>query len=90
MDKRERKKRFNQITKKIKEVKIQGAQNIAKKALYAYSLIPTKKSKKKLLSLRPTEPLLKNVLSKIDKQGAKKILKHFEKTQKKINKFYEK
>ena len=90
MNKRERKKRFNQITKKIKEVKIQGAQNIAKKALYAYSLIPTKKSKKKLLSLRPTEPLLKNVLSKIDKQGAKKILKHFEKTQKKINKFSEK
>ena len=55
-------KRFNQIVKDIQDVKIQGARNIAKKALYAYSLIPTKSSKKKLLSLRPTEPMMENIL----------------------------
>lgn len=35
-----KKKRFNKIAKDIKEIKIQGARNIAKKALYAYYLIP--------------------------------------------------
>ena len=43
---REKKKRFNQIVKDIKEVKIQGARNIAKNALYAYSLIPKKDQRK--------------------------------------------
>ena len=57
-----KKKRFNQIVKDIKEIKIQGARNIAKKALYAYSLIPTRTSKKKLLSSRPTEPMMENIL----------------------------
>jgi len=86
MNKREKKKRFAQIVKGIKEIKIQGARNIAKKALYAYSLIPTKASKKKLLSPRPTEPLLQNVLEKIEKQSYKKILQHFDFSQEKINK----
>ena len=61
-------KRFNQISRNIKEIKIQGARNIARKALYAYSLIPTRKSYKKLLSLRPTEPMLVNVLNKMQRQ----------------------
>ncbi len=84
---REKRKRFNQIIKDIKEVKIQGARNIAKKALYAYSLIPKKRSKKKLLSLRPTEPLLRNVLDRIEKQSYNEIMKHFKESQEKINKF---
>ena len=67
-----KRKEFNEIIKGIKEIKIQGAKNIAKKALYAYSLIPTKRSKKKLLSLRPTEPLLQKVLDKAEKQSYKK------------------
>ena len=46
MDKR---KIFNKISKDIKEIKIQGARNIARKALYAYSLIPTENSIKKLM-----------------------------------------
>ena len=46
MDKKEKRKRFNKIVRGIKEIKIQGARNIAKKALYAYSLFPTKASKK--------------------------------------------
>ena len=59
-------KQFNQICRDIKSIKIQGAENIAKKAFYAYKLIPTKESKQKLSSLRPTEPLLFNILKSAD------------------------
>ena len=79
--------KFKKIVKDIKDVKIQGAGNIAKKALYAYSLIPKKRSKKKLLSLRPTEPLLQNVLDRIEKQPYNEIMQHFRESQEKINKF---
>ena len=82
-----KKKSFNQIAKKIKEVKIQGATNIAKYALRAYSLIPSKASKKKLLSLRPTEPMMENILDLAEKGKSKKeILQHLSETQTKINK----
>jgi len=81
-----KKKRFNRIVKGIKEIKIQGARNIAKKALYAYSLFPTKKSKKKLLSLRPTEPFLHNVLNQAEKTSYIKVIDHFDESQEKINK----
>lgn len=80
------KKKFNSIAKAIKEIRIQGARNIAKKALYAYSLVPTEKSKRKLLSLRPTEPMLANVLDKIGKISYREIYSHFNESQKKINK----
>lgn len=86
MNKKEAQKRFNKIAKDIKKIKIQGARNIAKKALYAYSLIPGKRSKKVLLSLRPTEPMLWNVLDKAEKQSYREILAHFDKAQEKINK----
>lgn len=79
-------KKFNKIVKAIKEIKIQGARNIAKKALYAYSLIPTRVSKKKLLSSRPTEPMMENVLEMADKKSYKEISKHFDEAQEKINK----
>ncbi|MFW6233235.1 MAG: hypothetical protein ACOC3Z_01070, partial [Nanoarchaeota archaeon] len=62
-----KKKEFKKILNNIKDIKIQGANNIAREALRAYYLIPKKSSKKKLLSLRPTEPLLQNVLEKADK-----------------------
>lgn len=81
-----KKKRFNKILNDIKEVKIQGARNIAKKALYAYKLIPTPESKKKLLRSRPTEPMVFNVLEKTRKQSYSEILKHFDYAQEKINK----
>ena len=80
-------KRFNEIIRKIKEVKIQGARNIAKKALYAYTLIPTKKSKDKLFSSRPTEPMLQNAIKNLDKENYDEILKHFDLAQEKINKY---
>jgi len=82
-----RKKRdFNKITKNIKKVKIQGARNIAKAVLRAYHLFPTKMAKRKLLRLRPTEPMLEKVLDLVDKNPYKEILKHFDDTQEKINK----
>lgn len=86
MQKRENKKKFNKIVRDIKLLKIQGARNIAKKALFAYKLIPTKKSKKKLLSIRPTEPLLYNILDNADKYSYIDLLKHFDNSQEKINK----
>lgn len=76
---------FNKICRDIKKIKIQGARNIAKKALYAYSLFPTKASLKKLLSLRPTEPMLVNVLHKTKESSYEEILKHFDSAQEKIN-----
>jgi ribose 1,5-bisphosphate isomerase len=80
------KKRFEAICKDIKSIKIQGARNIARAALQAYSLEPTKQAKAKLLSLRPTEPMLANVLDKADKVPLDTLLGHFDKAQDAINK----
>jgi len=82
-----KKQLFNKICNDIKTVKIQGATNIAKAALHAYYLFPNKKTKKILLSLRPTEPLLSHVLELADKVPKQKILAHFKEAQEKINKF---
>jgi len=79
-------KRFDKISGDIKSIKIQGARNIAKSAFQAYSLIPTKNSIKKLLSLRPTEPMLEKVLFLVGKKSDKEILNHFNSAQNKINK----
>lgn len=79
-------KRFNQIVSDIKTIKIQGARNIAKSALKAYSLVPSKKSKAILLSSRPTEPMMENVLDMAEKSSYSDILKHFNDAQDKINK----
>lgn len=80
-------KRFAQILKHIKDIKIQGARSIARAALYAYSLMKTKEARKQLIKARPTEPMLSNVLRRIEKQPYKKILQHFDYAQQKINKF---
>jgi len=79
---------FNKIVKDIRNIKIQGARNIAKAALKAYFLVPGKSSKKKLSFSRPTEPMMKNVLDMAEKGISKKeILKHFLEAQEKINKY---
>ena len=74
---------FDKICQDIKDLKIQGAVNVARKGLEAYSLKPTKESIKKLLSLRPTEPMLRNVLEYAERFSVKDahdlIDKHFEK-----------
>ncbi len=41
-----KRKEFNRIVREIKSVQIQGARNIAKAALYTYSLFPDDKHKK--------------------------------------------
>jgi len=81
------KKRIDKIIKDIKQIKIQGARSIAKSALYAYSLNPTKQTKQKLIKARPTEPMLVNTLEKFEKLGFKKTLAHFNQAQNKINKY---
>src|SRR3989344_7093168 len=75
---------FNQICKAIKEVKIQGAENVAIAALNAYSLKPSKESIKKLISLRPTEPALRNALNFAQLYSVKAALSHFEHAKDKI------
>ncbi|HOF44188.1 MAG TPA: hypothetical protein PKW70_02235 [Candidatus Pacearchaeota archaeon] len=82
-----KKKRFNEIVRKIKNVEIQGAKNVARAALEAYFLLPSKDSKEKLMSSRPTEPMMFYVLNLAEKGVSKKeILNHFEFSQKEINK----
>ncbi|MEK6914137.1 MAG: hypothetical protein AABW83_00645 [Nanoarchaeota archaeon] len=76
---------FDKISKDIKSIKIQGARNVAIAGLKAYSLNPAKSSKKKILSLRPTEPMLKHVLDLAEKKSIKEILNHFSEAQEKIN-----
>jgi translation initiation factor 2B subunit (eIF-2B alpha/beta/delta family) len=78
---------FNNVASRIKSIKIQGATNVAKAALNAYYLIPTKESKRVLLSLRPTEPMLSHVLELAEKRVPREtILAHFADSQDKINK----
>lgn len=86
MKKRDAKKKFNEIVKKIKKVEIQGAEAVAKKALYAYFLLPTKRSKNKLLSLRSTEPLLQKVLQQAKKFSYTEIINKLDSFQEEINK----
>lgn len=84
-EKRAKQKRFNQIIDDIKNLKIQGANNIAKAALQAYIMYPNAKTVKKLLLLRPTEPLMINVLRKIKHESYDDILFQLNNSQKKIN-----
>src|SRR3989344_3387501 len=76
---------FSKICSNIKSVKIQGASNIAKAALHAYSLKPTKSAKNKLLTLRPTEPALFNALNIAERASIQTALNHFDNAQEFIN-----
>ena len=80
-----RQKKFNKICKDIKSIKIQGAENIAKAAFFAYKLVPTPASKKKLLSLRPTEPMLQNILDLADNMPYIELKIKLDKNQELIN-----
>ena len=51
---------FEQICNDIKNLKIQGAEQVARAALKALEIRHDKKSVKKIVSLRPTEPCLRN------------------------------
>lgn len=82
--------RFDKICQDIKSIKIQGATNVAKAGIQAYLLKPSAKTKKKLFSLRPTEPALFNSLNLLEKHSSEKIISHFEESQNKINKYINK
>ncbi len=82
-------KKFDKILKDIKDVKIQGAEAIAKAGLEAYLLEPNRNSIKKIIATRPTEPMMQNFLkiassSKNPKASAKKILDYQKKSKDKI------
>jgi translation initiation factor 2B subunit (eIF-2B alpha/beta/delta family) len=77
---------FNKICKDIKSIKIQGATNVAKQGFRAYKLFPTQTSKKKLLSLRPTEPMLFNLITKHKDKTYSQISEEIKQAQDTINK----
>lgn len=76
---------FNKICRDIKSLKIQGATNVAKSAVIAYSLSPSEKNKKILFSLRPTEPALFNALNNMKRMSKAEVMHHFDNSQNKIN-----
>lgn len=77
--------KFSKICNDIQSVKIQGATNVAKAAVEAYCLKPTKKSIKLLSKLRPTEPMLFNALKAVRKSSMQQVLNHFDNAQEFIN-----
>lgn len=78
---------FDAICKQIKELKIQGAENVARAGVMALKLKHDRSSVNKIISLRPTEPCLRNAVNFIIKDVTKNAdiaLKHFDFSQKKI------
>ena len=81
-----RKESLKKIFVDIKSVKIQGATDIAKAAVRAWRLSPGKATARKLLSLRPTEPMLSHVVQLLEKGVSEaEVLGHFYSAQKKMN-----
>jgi translation initiation factor 2B subunit (eIF-2B alpha/beta/delta family) len=73
--------RFDNIIEDIKSIKIQGAENVAKAGIKAFLINPNKSAAKKIVSARPTEPLLQNAIklllkSNSSKRVSKKFLKN--------------
>jgi len=81
-----KKSKFNKISKDIKSIKIQGARNVAIEGFKAYKLSSTSSSKNKLLKIRPTEPMLANILKIADELTEKQLLKKLKQNQEIINK----
>ncbi len=78
---------FDVICRKIKNVEIQGAENVARAAVKALMLKNDRKSVQKLISLRATEPALRNAIEFV-KDDPKKMgpaaLEHFRDSTRKI------
>ncbi len=77
------------VLEKIREVKIQGATNVAKAGIQVYLKNSSKEFAEKIISIRPTEPLLQNSLKILEnsqdkKKSAKKLFSYIENSQKKI------
>lgn len=61
-------KSFERIIKDIKELRIQGAENVARAAIDAWEIAKDKKkASKMLIDTRPTEPMLKNIIKFLNK-----------------------
>jgi len=80
---------FDQICRKIKNLEIQGAENIARAAVKALKLRHDPAAIKKLISLRATEPCLRNAITFVMAQknlslGIKQALEHFDYAQEKV------
>jgi ribose 1,5-bisphosphate isomerase len=74
--------KFEQICRDIKSVKIQGAENVAKAAVKALMIRSDRKAVEKLISLRATEPCLRNAVEFVRKDPARlgpQALEHFTK-----------
>ncbi len=85
-------KRFDKILQEIRDIKIQGATNVAKAGIKAFLLSQTKESAKKILNQRPTEPFLQNAIysllkSKNPKKTAQIYLDYNKEANEKITKF---
>lgn len=81
--------RFDKICHDIKTLKIQGAGNVARAAAEALLIRHDKNAIKKLISLRPTEPYLRNTIKFVTShkdisQGVSRVLAHFDLAQEKI------
>lgn len=86
MERKKEIKKFDRICRDIKNLKVQGAESVAIAGLKAYSLIPTRQAIRKLLSLRATEPALKNALEYAEKFSVSAALKHFKNSEEKTKK----
>jgi ribose 1,5-bisphosphate isomerase len=79
--------KFAEICKKIKNMEIRGAEEVAKAAVRALMIKSGENSVKKLVSLRPTEPCLVNAVNFV-KSDPKRLgpvaLNHFTEADKKI------
>lgn len=82
----EKKRVLGKIYRDIKSIKIQGAENVAKAGLKAYSISPTKANVKKLSGLRPTEPMLFNCLRLAEKYGVGKVLNYIKEANERLAK----
>ena len=84
-------KRFDNILKKIRNVKIQGAQNIALAGVQAFLLQHDKTSIDQSLKTRPTEPMMQNAVHFLEKaenpeEAATKLKKYIKQSDEKIAK----
>lgn len=73
-------KEFESICYNIKNLKIQGARNVAIAGLHALKIDSSERAINQLLSLRPTEPTLRNAITYAKKNGIKSALDYFNKT----------
>lgn len=83
--------KFSQICQDIKSLKVQGAESIARAAVRALLLDHSPGAVKKLISLRPTEPCLRNCISYAlkfpdIKEGVSNVLNIMDESRKKIKK----